>query len=116
MPENQTAAGVKLDSTPLLATSFSEFWHRKWPNQTRDVKRLEMSAHYTGCREAFYAGAGTAADLCRIYFEIAAECIGEDEVRKRRDDRIANASLDRPAASAGTVGGLVGTLNQKGGG
>jgi hypothetical protein len=23
--------------------------------------------------------------LSRIYFEIAAECIGEDEVRKRRD-------------------------------
>ena len=91
MDNQTTPAGVAIESTPLLAISFSEFWHRKWPHQTRDVKRLEMSAHYTGCREAFYAGAGAAADLCRIYFEIAAECIGDDEVRKRRDDRIANA-------------------------
>lgn len=30
----------------------------------------------------------TASGLCQIYFEIAAECIGEDEVRKRRDARI----------------------------
>lgn len=95
MDNQTTPAGVAIESTPLLATSFSEFWHRKWPNQTRDVKRLEMSAHYTGCREAFYAGAGAAADLCRIYFEIAAECIGDAEVRKRRDARIANARLDR---------------------
>ena len=93
MTTETTQARVEGTLDPVLATSFSEFWQRKWPNQTRDVKRLEMSAHYTGCREAFYAGAGVAADLCRIYFEIAAECIGEGEVRKRRDDRIANAHL-----------------------
>jgi hypothetical protein len=99
MDKTENAGGVAIESTPLLAISFSELWHRKWPNQTRDVKRLEMSAHYTGCREAFYAGAGAAADLCRIYFEIAAECIGEDEVRKRRDARIANARSQPPSDS-----------------
>lgn len=77
-------------SEPMLATTFADFWHAKWPHQTRDVKRLEMSVHYTGCREAYYAGAAVAAYLNRIYFEIAAECIGENEVRKRRDARIAN--------------------------
>ena len=37
------------------------------------------------------AFAKKTAELCRIYFEIAVECIGEDEVRKQRDARIANA-------------------------
>jgi hypothetical protein len=32
-------------------------------------------------------------ELCRIYFDIAAEAIGEDEVRRKRDEMI-------PAASA----------------
>lgn len=31
---------------------------------------------------------GAAERLCRIYFEIAAEALGEDEVRRRRDARI----------------------------
>ncbi len=30
-----------------------------------------------------------AEKLCRIYFEIAAETIGEDAVRRKRDQRIA---------------------------
>ena len=47
-------------SEPLLAAAFADFWHAKWPHQTRDVKKLEMSAHYVGCREAFYAGAKAA--------------------------------------------------------
>ena len=34
-----------------------------------------------------------AVALCQVYFEIAAECIGETEVRKRRDARIANISI-----------------------
>lgn len=29
--------------------------------------------------------------FCRIYFDIAAEIIGEDEVRRRRDERIEQA-------------------------
>lgn len=29
-----------------------------------------------------------AEKLCRIYFEIAAEVVGEEEVRRRRDIRI----------------------------
>jgi len=56
MPNTQTDAGVKLDSTPLLA-AFAEFWHAKWPHQTRDVTKLVKSAHYVGCREAFIEGA-----------------------------------------------------------
>jgi hypothetical protein len=31
--------------------------------------------------------------LCRIYFEIAVECIGEDEVRRLRDIRIDNVEV-----------------------
>ena len=53
---------------PLLAASFSEYWHRKWPHQTRDVKRLEKSAHYAGCQEAFLEGA-RAAFLLRAMVE-----------------------------------------------
>ena len=44
-------------SDVLLAAAFADYWHSKWPNQTRDVKRLELSVHYRGCRDAFYAGA-----------------------------------------------------------
>jgi len=29
--------------------------------------------------------------LCEIYFDIAAECVGEDEVRRRRDAKISEA-------------------------
>ena len=47
-------------SEPLLAAAFAEFWHAKWPHQTRDVAKLEKSLHYTHCREAFYAGAQAA--------------------------------------------------------
>jgi hypothetical protein len=36
-----------------------------------------------------------AERLCKIYFEIAAECVGEDEVRRRRDERI--AAIDDPS-------------------
>lgn len=39
-----------------LETVFSEFWHARWPHQTRDVEKLKQSAHYTGCKDAFYAG------------------------------------------------------------
>lgn len=68
--------GVNIDSVSVLtaccpwktlaehvgdnAAAFADFWHAKWPHQTRDVKKLEMSAHYVGCREAFYAGAQAA--------------------------------------------------------
>jgi cobalamin-dependent methionine synthase I len=40
----------------LLAVKFAEYWHKKWPFATTDVKKLELSAHYRGCRDAFYAG------------------------------------------------------------
>lgn len=35
-------------------------------------------------------------ELCRAYFEIAAEVIGEDEVRRRRDDKM-RAAIERAA-------------------
>lgn len=44
-----------------------------------------------------------AAELCRIYFEIAAEAIGEEEVRKQRDKRI--AKMKNPP-NVQTLGGL----------
>ena len=44
----------------LLAAACADYWHGKWPNQTQEVKRLELSAHYRGCRDAFYAGAKAA--------------------------------------------------------
>ena len=47
-------------SDALLAAAFADYWHGKWPNQTQEVKRLELSAHYRGCRDAFYAGAKAA--------------------------------------------------------
>ena len=47
-------------SDTLLAAAFADYWHGKWPNQTQEVKRLELSAHYRGCRDAFYAGAKAA--------------------------------------------------------
>jgi len=53
-------APSSIPSTDRLAAAFDDYWHAKWPRQTRDVKRLEMSAHYVGCREAFYAGAQAA--------------------------------------------------------
>ena len=49
-------------SDALLAAAFADYWHGKWPNQTQEVKRLELSAHYRGCRDAFYAGAKAAND------------------------------------------------------
>lgn len=64
----QEAALPPVRSKPLLAVSFSDFWHRKWPHQTRDVKRLEKSAHYAGCQEAFLEGA-RAAFLLRAMVE-----------------------------------------------
>ena len=44
-------------SDELLSVEFANYWSSKWPNQTTDVNRLEMSAHYVGCRDAFFAGA-----------------------------------------------------------
>lgn len=38
-----------------------------------------------------------ATELCRIYFEIAAEAIGEDEVRKIRGDKLRKRRDDRKA-------------------
>ena len=38
---------------------------------------------------------GATSSLCQIYFEIAAECIGEVEVRKRRDARISSTATHR---------------------
>ena len=32
-----------------------------------------------------------AKKLCQIYFEIAEECVGENEVRRRRDKKIEQA-------------------------
>lgn len=39
-----------------------------------------------------------AEELCRVYFEIAAEAIGEDEVRARRDSRVADLPSARVRA------------------
>jgi hypothetical protein len=41
-----------------------------------------------------------AQDLCRIYFEIAEEAIGGDEVRRQRDERIGRLLADRSADAA----------------
>lgn len=40
-----------------------------------------------------------AEELCRVYFEIAAEAIGEDEVRARRDSRVADLPSPRVRAT-----------------
>lgn len=54
-------------SNEQLLKLFSEFWHVRWPHQTRDEKKLEMSAHYIGCREAFFEGARATADADKAY-------------------------------------------------
>lgn len=41
---------------------------------------------------------GAMIDLCRTYFEIAAEIVGEDEVRRRRDERLREKASDQTAA------------------
>lgn len=45
-------------------------------------------------REACAKIMKAAEQLCEVYFEIAEELIGEDEVRKRRDEKI-NAAIRR---------------------
>lgn len=42
---------------------------------------------------------GAAAQLCQIYFDIAAAAIGEDAVRQQRDERIARLSGVSPATT-----------------
>lgn len=55
-------------------------------------KALPIGEAWNALDEA--ADAMEAAErLSRIYFEIAAECIGEQEVRRRRDVRITNNSI-----------------------
>lgn len=63
IPDIPSTEAQEQDSDDLLAAAFSDYWQSKWPSQTRDVKRLELSAHYRGCRDAFYAGAKSANDL-----------------------------------------------------
>jgi hypothetical protein len=60
--------GAQVPFISLLAAAFAEFWHAKWPHQTRDVAKLEKSMHYTHCREAFFAGvqAANAPDKARL--------------------------------------------------
>lgn len=69
-------------------------------------ERKEMHEALVSIREAALSQtAGVAGDmaaaerLCRIYFEIAAEAIGEDSVRAERDRRI-SALAEAPVASA----------------
>lgn len=61
---------------------------RKFRDMASD-KALDIGSAWNALDEA--ADAIESAEwLCRLYFEIASECIGEDEVRKRRDSRIAS--------------------------
>lgn len=34
---------------------FLDYWCSKWPGSTRDLKVLERSAHFQGCRDAWFA-------------------------------------------------------------
>lgn len=58
-------------------------------------------------REDARAKLSAAARLCRIYFEIAEEAIGEEEVRRRRDARMDDGFVEQllcPSCSASIVG------------
>lgn len=55
---------------------------KDYPSET-DVLLCEIERPFT--QNVSITFARKIAELCRIYFKIASECIGEDEVRKRRD-------------------------------
>ena len=103
-------AALFVRSDALLADSFAEFWHGKWPHQTRDVKRLEQSMHYVHCRDAWNAGAlamkrerdAAQQALREAIDELAARNQGYwdldkyDRWMKAAGRRTANASIERP--------------------
>lgn len=70
------------------------------PAHARNVERWHDHGYFgDGCKVPLASLAAQLSDersdevevmkgLCRLYFDIAAEVIGEDEVRRRRDERI----------------------------
>lgn len=61
-----------------------------WQLEPSEIKEIEdsVAALLRQRDEEHRRYLGAAQSLCTVYFEIAAEALGEDEVRRRRDARI----------------------------
>ncbi len=82
---------------PEICRTEAMFWKAKYyelkqehRNASKGLKRLSkfktLHKHVgQACREAYKHGVQKSQRMCEIYFHIAAEVMGEEEVRKRRD-------------------------------
>jgi hypothetical protein len=87
-------AGAKLDVSDVRSAIAATNLDAAAATISRLLDALEAAERERDVRDR------AAQDLCRIYFEIAEEAIGGDEVRRQRDERIGRLLAERSADAA----------------